>query len=253
MHDFTVIIPARYASVRLPGKPLLDICSKPMIQHVYERALSSGAQHVVVATDDSRIAQVVQGFGNVVMTASDHTSGTARLAETAQLLSLADDAIVVNLQGDEPLMPSELLTQVVDNLVAHPQAVMATLATPITDAKEFFNPNAVKVVMDNNGYALYFSRAPIPWDRDGFVKEQEKLSDISMAYRHLGIYAYKVAFLKRYVQTQSCSLETIESLEQLRVLWMGEKISVGIATTLPPTGVDTLDDLERTRKIINKL
>jgi 3-deoxy-manno-octulosonate cytidylyltransferase (CMP-KDO synthetase) len=248
---FTVIIPARYASSRLPGKPLLDIGGKPMIQHVYERALASGANQVVVATDDGRIADVVRKFGKIVMTSAEHSSGTARLAETAELLSLTDDAIVVNLQGDEPQMPPELLLQVVENLHSHPQAVMATLATPITESEEFFNPNAVKLVMDDKGYALYFSRAPIPWDRDGFARNKAVLTNKIMAYRHLGIYAYRVRFLKQYVQTPSCPLEVTESLEQLRVLWMGEKISVGIVNSPPPAGVDTISDLERVRQILN--
>jgi 3-deoxy-manno-octulosonate cytidylyltransferase (CMP-KDO synthetase) len=244
---FTVIIPARYASQRLPGKPLLDIAGKPMIQHVYERALESGADKVVVATDDRRIYDAVKLFGNVIMTSSEHSSGTSRLAESAQILELEDSEIVVNLQGDEPQMPSQLLSQVVENLSGHTDASMATLATSINDAEEFHNPNAVKVVFDKEGYALYFSRAPIPWDRDVLCDGSKKLPATMKPYRHLGIYAYRVGFLKKYAASDACLLESVESLEQLRVLWMGEKISIGIANNMPPAGIDTQEDLERVR------
>ncbi len=247
--DFSVIIPARYASQRLPGKPLLDIAGKPMIQHVYQQACLSGAKKVVVATDDQRIFDVVSTFGDAVMTSVEHSSGTSRLAECTEILGLNGDDIVVNLQGDEPLMPPSLITEVVEHLTQHPKAVMATLATPITDAEILFDPNSVKVVFDSEGYALYFSRAPIPWHRDQFSQNNRVLLDNDIAFRHLGIYAYRVGFLERYIKAPSSQLEKVESLEQLKVLWMGEKISVGVTNQAPPVGVDTESDLECIRQL----
>ncbi len=243
---FHVIIPARYASQRLPGKPLLDIAGKPMIQHVHERAVESGAATVTVATDDVRIAKAVQGFGGTAcLTAEHHRSGTERLAETASLLGLGEDDIVVNLQGDEPAMPPELLTQVAENLQAHPHGVMATLCTPIATIAELFDPNVVKVVTDRDGFALYFSRAAIPWDREEFSTGTDRLPQHTAYLRHLGIYAYRVGYLQKYVEMPGCPLEHAESLEQLRVLWNGGRIHVAQAVALPPApGVDTEEHLE---------
>ena len=249
--SFRVVIPARYASSRLPGKPLLDIAGKPMIQHVYERAITSGADSVVVATDDERIRSAVQQFGGeVCMTSPEHRSGTDRLAEVSLNLGYADDDIVVNLQGDEPLMPASLLKQVAENLAHSTQADMATLSTRIHTAAELFDPHVVKVVSDRAGYALYFSRAVIPWDRDAFAVSTEELPERAEHYRHLGIYAYRARFLKHYSELDSCHLEAMESLEQLRVLWHGGRIHVAVAVELPGHGVDTADDLQRLRQLL---
>jgi 3-deoxy-manno-octulosonate cytidylyltransferase (CMP-KDO synthetase) len=249
--SFHVIIPARYASTRLPGKPLLLIGDKPMLQHVYERALACGAASVVVATDDMRVADAVAEFGGeVCLTAAHHQSGTERLAETAQQLQLPDDAIVVNLQGDEPLMPPELLHQVAALLQGDHGADMATLCTRIHTAAELFDPHVVKVISDRHGKALYFSRAVIPWDRDAFAVTTEELPASAVHFRHLGIYAYRVGYLKSYVTLEPCELERMESLEQLRVLWHGGAIQVAEASRVPGPGVDTAADLQRVRELL---
>jgi len=244
--NFTVIIPARYASTRFPGKPLVDIKGKPMVQHVYERALESGASKVIVATDDLRIAKVVSDFGgNYCMTGAHHESGTERLAEVIDMEGLLAHELVVNVQGDEPFIPAVNIQQVAENLYHHQQAEMATLAVRITDVEEAFNPNVVKVVTDKQGYAMYFSRATIPYDRSRFLDE-EIIDEIGDYYlRHIGIYAYRAGFIKQYVSMSPSGIEQIESLEQLRVLWHGEKIHVDIARQTPPTGIDTPEDLER--------
>ena len=247
--SFTVIIPARYQSSRLPGKPLADIGGKPMIQWVYEQASKAGAEQVIVATDDQRIVDVVRGFGGeVCMTRDDHESGTERLAEVVEKYQLADDQIVVNVQGDEPLIPETIIRQVADNL-ARSEAPMATLAVEIDHADEVFNPNAVKVVTDKDGYALYFSRASIPWDRDNFAKCPQEIHHNLM--RHIGIYAYRAGFINTYINWEPSALERIEALEQLRVLWYGEKIHVEVAIDAPPAGVDTPEDLEKVRQLVS--
>lgn len=243
--SFVVIIPARYASTRLPGKPLVDIQGKPMVLHVMERARESGADRVIVATDHPDVAAAVTAAGGeVCMTRVDHQSGTERLAEVVEKYQFADDTIIVNVQGDEPMIPAEIVRQVAGNL-AQSEAGMATLAVPITDAEEAFNPNAVKVVMDAKGYALYFSRATIPWDRERYAQSREQIGDTLL--RHIGIYAYRAGFIRRYIAWESCPLEHIELLEQLRVLWYGEKIHVAVAKAIPSVGVDTPEDLERVR------
>ncbi|WP_028116635.1 3-deoxy-manno-octulosonate cytidylyltransferase [Ferrimonas senticii] len=244
--SFVVVIPARYASTRLPGKPLADIAGKPMVVHVAERALQSGADRVVVATDDQRVMDALDGLCDVVMTSPDHQSGTERLAEVVQLLQLSDDTIVVNVQGDEPLIPAANIRQVADNLNGS-QARMSTLAVAIDDSEEMHNPNAVKVVCDGNGYALYFSRAAIPWDRDGFAND---LGVSAGALRHVGIYGYRAGFIRDYVSWPVSPLEQIEALEQLRVLYQGEKIHVAVANEAPPAGVDTPEDLARVRAVL---
>lgn len=245
---FTVIIPARYQSSRLPGKPLADIAGKPMIQWVYEQASKAGADQVIVATDDDRIAEAVRGFGGeVCMTRPDHESGTERLAEVVEQYGLADDHIVVNVQGDEPLIPETIIRQVAVNL-EQSKAPMATLAVEIDHADEVFNPNAVKVVTDKDGYALYFSRASIPWDRDNFAKRPQEIHHNLM--RHIGIYAYRAGFIKTYIEWEPSALEKIEALEQLRVLWYGEKIHVDVAIDVPPAGVDTPEDLDKVRALV---
>ena len=244
---FRVAIPARYSSTRLPGKPLLRVAGQPMIQWAYKTAEQSGAAQVVVATDDSRIAAVVEAFGGqVCMTRAEHESGTDRLAEVAQQLAWSDDDIVVNLQGDEPLMPPELLLQVATGLQENPAAGIATLCTPIDAIDDVFDPNIVKVVFDHAGFALYFSRSPIPYHRAAFARGQprELPSDIDY-WRHLGIYAYRVGVLRAYPQLPKSPLEGIEMLEQLRGLWNGIRIHVQQAVAVPPPGVDTADDLSK--------
>ncbi|WP_372867952.1 3-deoxy-manno-octulosonate cytidylyltransferase [Pseudomonas sp.] len=248
---FTVVIPARYASSRLPGKPLQDIAGKPMIQHVWEQARKSSAQQVVVATDDARIVEACRSFGaQVLLTRLDHNSGTDRLAEVAAALGLAPDAIVVNVQGDEPLIPPAIIDQVAANLAANPQAAIATLAEPIDEVEALFNPNVVKVVSDCNGLALTFSRAPLPWARNAFAVSREQLPADVPYRRHIGIYAYRAQFLHDFVAWGPCWLEDTECLEQLRALWHGVRIHVADALQAPPAGVDTQDDLERVRRLL---
>jgi len=245
--SFVVIIPARYASTRLPGKPLVDINGKPMVVHVLERARESGAERIIVATDNEEVMAAVQAVGGeVCMTRADHQSGTERLAEVVEKCGFSDETVIVNVQGDEPMIPPAIIRQVADNLAARRDIGMATLAVPIESAEEAFNPNAVKVVMDAQGYALYFSRATIPWDRDRFAASRETIGDSFL--RHIGIYGYRAGFIRRYVSWETSPLEQIEMLEQLRVLWYGEKIHVDVASVVPGTGVDTPDDLERVRQ-----
>ncbi|SIR37223.1 3-deoxy-manno-octulosonate cytidylyltransferase (CMP-KDO synthetase) [Aeromonas sp. RU39B] len=246
--SFVVVIPARYASTRLPGKPLADIHGKPMVQHVVEKALDSGAERVIVATDDERVQAALGTSGvEVCMTSADHQSGTERLAEVCRIYGFSPETIIVNVQGDEPLIPPAIIRQVADNL-ASASAPMATLSVPIEDAEEAFNPNAVKVVTDKDGYALYFSRAPIPWERDRFARSREAIGPFFQ--RHIGIYAYRAGFIQRYVDWAPSQLEQIEALEQLRVLWYGEKIHVAQALEAPPVGVDTQQDLDKVRQLL---
>jgi 3-deoxy-manno-octulosonate cytidylyltransferase (CMP-KDO synthetase) len=246
-----IVIPARYSSSRLPGKPLLDIGGKPMIEHVYLRALETGADadNVIIATDDARIEAVVKSFGGqVVMTAPDHPSGSDRLAEVATNFGWSDDVIVVNLQGDEPLMDPKLITLVADNLISNKELGLSTLATGIHSASDIYNPNVVKVVCDKNGRALYFSRAAIPWVRGAFDYQAEpQLPENITVFRHLGMYAYRVGVLKALTAQPACALEEAESLEQLRALWLGIGIHVGQIDAAPGHGVDTAEDLERVR------
>ncbi|MDR7119587.1 3-deoxy-manno-octulosonate cytidylyltransferase [Rheinheimera soli] len=243
---FLVVIPARYASSRLPGKPLADIAGQSMIERVYRQAIKSGAERVVIATDDARVQQVCEGFGaEVCMTSPKHNSGTERLAEVVSLLALADETVVVNVQGDEPFIPPAIIRQVAENLASQSKARMATLSVPIEHADEVQNPNVVKVQSDKNGYALYFSRSVIPFDRD--KNFTVALADIYR--RHIGIYAYRAGFIKDYVSWPASQLEQIECLEQLRVLWQGEAIHVSTALETPAVGVDTPEDLERARLV----
>ena len=254
MTDFRIVIPARFGSTRLPGKPLREIAGKPMVIHVVETARRCMVEDIVVATDDERIASAIELHGgDYCMTDTSHETGTDRLAEVAELRGWEDDDIVVNLQGDEPLMPPALLTQVAMNLKSHPEASIATLCTRISDAREIFDPNAVKVVMDREGYALYFSRAPIPWHRDRFSQDTGSLPENMDYYRHLGLYAYRAGFLRRFRDLDPAPVEQTESLEQLRALWHGEKIHVDIASELPPVGVDTEEDLTRVERILKEM
>lgn len=246
---FDVIIPARFGSSRLPGKPLLDIAGKPMVQHVWERARQSGAERVIIATDDSRIEQAAQAFGaDVCMTSAEHASGTDRLEEVSRRLVLPADRIIVNVQGDEPLIAPELIRQVAANLQAHPAVRMATLCERIHDIQQVFNPNCVKVVCDARGYALYFSRAPIPWARDAFTHSRELLPADTVHYRHIGIYAYRVSLLQQFILWPQAPHELSEALEQLRVQYQGERIHVEESCVQPGPGVDTAEDLERVRQ-----
>lgn len=249
--EFTVVIPARYASSRLPGKPLQDIAGKPMVQHVWQQAKKSSAARVVIATDDARIVAACQSFGaEVLMTRVEHNSGTDRLAEVALQLGLPADAIVVNVQGDEPLIPPAIIDQVAANLAKHAEAQIATLAEPIGDVETLFNPNAVKVLADLQGLALTFSRAPLPWARDAFALSRETLPAHVPYRRHIGIYAYRAGFLHDFVAWGPCWLEDTECLEQLRALWHGVRIHVADAWQSPPAGVDTLEDLHRVRALL---
>ena len=247
---FTVLIPARYASTRLPGKPLLDIAGKPLVVRVAERAQASGAERVIVATDDERIRAAAEQHGvDAILTRGDHATGTDRLAEAALSLNLDDKAIVVNVQGDEPLLEPALIREVADELRAHADASIATACHPITDLQEAFNPNVVKVVLDHAGYALYFSRATIPWARDAFSEKRDKLPLELPLYRHYGLYAYRVGFLRYYPSLSASQMERFEALEQLRALWHGHRIAVRITTGTPAPGVDTQEDLDRVRAL----
>ena len=248
---FKVVIPARFASTRLPGKPLLDIAGKPMIAHVCARAQEAGAEEVVVATDNLKIQEVVTGLGiRVVMTNPNHQSGTERIAEVAKLCGWSADQIIVNLQGDEPLIPPSLISEVAQTLANQKLAGIATLAAQIENAEEIFNPNAVKVVLNKLGYALYFSRASIPWERDSFSLSGGTPSGKIAYLRHIGMYAYTVGFLERYCAWEPSILETIEALEQLRILWHGEAIAVSVVDKTPQAGVDTPEDLARVSQIL---
>lgn len=242
---FTVIIPARYASTRLPGKPLSDIAGKPMIQRVYEQALSSEADRVVVATDDQRVVDAVEGFGGqVCMTSPSHPSGTDRIHEVATQLGLGDDAIVVNVQGDEPLIPPAVINQVAHNLQQQPKASAATLSESITTDVDWKNPNIVKVVASEEKLALYFSRAQIPFARD-LDQANMIMNHGDLIQRHIGIYAYRVKLLNQFVQWHPAPLEVVECLEQLRILYHGHSIHIEVAVENVPGGIDTPEDLLR--------
>ena len=248
--SFTVLIPARYASTRLPGKPLLDIAGKPLVVRVAERAQASGADRIVIATDDERIRSAAEQHGfDAILTRANHPTGTDRLAEAAVALELDDKAIVVNVQGDEPLLEPALIREVADELRSHGDASIATACHPIDDLQEAFNPNVVKVVLDHAGYALYFSRATIPWARDAFAAKRDKLPLGLPLYRHYGLYAYRVGFLRHYPSLTSAQIERFEALEQLRALWHGHRIVVRITTGTPAPGVDTQEDLDRVRAL----
>ncbi|MBK5969870.1 MULTISPECIES: 3-deoxy-manno-octulosonate cytidylyltransferase [Thiorhodovibrio] len=241
---FKVVIPARYGASRLPGKPLVDIGGKPLIAHVWERARASLASEVLIATDDDRIAGVCRELGaETVMTSAQHPSGSDRIGEVMRLRAWESDTIVVNLQGDEPCVPPALINQVAGALDSHPALGMATLSTPIDAARALSDPHVVKVVTDANGQALYFSRAPIPWHRDAFLGERAHLPPGIHFQRHIGLYAYRVGFLERFLAWPPAPLEQIESLEQLRVLWNGERIQVEEACAPLGPGVDTRDDI----------
>lgn len=242
--SFVVIIPARLASTRLPNKPLADLGGKPMVVRVAERARASGAARVIVATDHADILAACATHGvEACLTRADHPSGTDRIAEVAQTLGLADDAVVVNLQGDEPLIDPSLLSACAARIGA--DVPMATCAHPLHSAEDAFNPNVVKLSLDKSGRALYFSRATIPWHRDGFAHDRSTLPEGYVPLRHIGLYAYRNDFLQRYPRLEASPLESIEALEQLRVLWHGYPIAVHVTDQAPHAGVDTPEDLAR--------
>ncbi|HAY10134.1 MAG TPA: 3-deoxy-manno-octulosonate cytidylyltransferase [Thauera sp.] len=250
MTAFRIVVPARYASTRLPAKPLADICGKPMIVRVLERVRAAGAAEVLVATDHGGVRDAVSAAGGVVvMTRSDHPSGTDRLAEVAELCAWADEDIIVNVQGDEPLIDTAVVAAVAEALAQDAECAIATAAHPLADAAEVFNPNVVKVVCDAAGRALYFSRAPIPWARDAWAEARTGLPAGLPMLRHVGLYAYRVGFLRRYASLAPSPLEHWEALEQLRALWHGYRIGVLELDHAPAAGVDTMEDLERVRAI----
>jgi 3-deoxy-manno-octulosonate cytidylyltransferase (CMP-KDO synthetase) len=253
MAEFTVVIPARFASTRLPGKPLLDIAGKPMVIRVAEQAAQSGAQQIIIATDHQPIvaAALEHGF-QACMTRADHTSGTDRIAEVAAQQGWPDDTIVVNVQGDEPLIPPQLIRAVAQHLHNHPECAIATACHAIHDEASMRNPNIVKVVLDKFNNALYFSRAPVPWPRDAYAQGQPLPQNIN-ALRHVGIYAYRASFLRDFGKLTPTPLEQIESLEQLRALYYGYKIGVTKTDQAPPSGVDTEQDLQVARRLFTKL
>ena len=248
---FKVAIPARYGSQRLPGKPLLPLAGRPMLHHVYEHAVASGAQEVVIATDDKRIMNAAQRFGaRVCMTSSEHTSGSDRLAEAGVRLGWEDDTVLVNLQGDEPMMPAANIRQVAENLYHYTEASIATLCLPIHSLEDFHNPNIVKVVRDRRDFALYFSRAPIPVRRGDTADPEPTM--LQSCYRHIGLYAYRMGYLKAFAKTPPCQLETLECLEQLRALWHGHPIHVAAALQPPGPGVDTAQDLAVAERLLRQ-
>jgi 3-deoxy-manno-octulosonate cytidylyltransferase (CMP-KDO synthetase) len=248
---FTVVIPARMASSRLPHKPLADIAGVPMVVRVAQRALRSQAAQVVVAADDERIVQACQQHGiQALMTRQDHVSGSDRLAQACQLLGLNEDAVVVNVQGDEPLIDPVLINEVAHLLTERPEASMSTAAHAIDALDDFTNPNVVKVVMDAQDMALYFSRAPIPWWRDGASGMDFKSLPSPAPLRHIGIYGYRAGFLALFPSLPPAPIEALESLEQLRALWHGHKIAVHVSPLAPGPGVDTPEDLERVRRLL---
>ena len=252
--EFGVIIPARFASTRLPGKPLIDLGGKPMVVRVMELAARSGAAFAVVATDDERVVEAVTAAGGEAMlTSEEHETGTDRLAEVARRLRLEPDSVVVNLQGDEPTLPSELVARVAQALMQEPEASLATLATPLRERLELFDSNVVKVALDQANRALYFSRAPIPWVRGEMafdtVRDSKGPLQEDLFLRHVGLYAYRVSTLLTLAQTRPTRLEQAERLEQLRALWLGMKIQVAVVAELPTPGVDTAEDAARVQKL----
>lgn len=249
-NGFVAIVPARMASTRLPGKPLADIGGVPMVVRVAESAAASGAARVVVATDDAAILAACHAAGvEALLTSSSHPTGTDRLAEAVAMLNLPEETIVVNVQGDEPLLPPPAIAAVAALLAARADCAVATAAHPLADAAECFNPNVVKVVTDSHDRALYFSRAPIPWSRDGFAASRVVLPTPALWLRHVGLYAYRCGFLRRFPSLAQAPIETEEALEQLRILWHGERIAVLRLTDPLPAGVDTPEDLARVRAL----
>lgn len=252
--SFRIVIPARFASTRLPGKPLRDICGKPMIARVIEQAQKSDAEEVIVATDSQEIADAIANIDvRVCITRTDHQSGTERLSEVIEQMGFDDDQILINLQGDEPMMPPVCLNQVGHALENDDKVKMATLCTPLSDLEELFDPHAIKVVRDVNDFALYFTRAAVPWSRDCFNESSPhgEMPTSQEYQRHIGLYGYRAGFIKQYLEWQSSDIEKTESLEQLRVLYYGERIKVITAEIAPGPGVDTIEDLNRVCELLS--
>ena len=248
--NFHVVIPARYDSTRLPGKVLLEIAGQPMIQHVHEKAVLSGAESITIATDDERVAEAAEAFGaNVCMTSPDHPSGTERICEAVEAMELDDDEVVIGLQADEPLMPHAVIRSLAEDLIEHDNIHVASVCSPLLSVDDLFNPNIVKVVLNRRQYAMYFSRAPIPWDRESFA-DPSKAQLTEMHYQHLGLYGYRVNFLRKYVDWSASPLETCESLEQLRILWHGGRMHMVVNTSAVSHGVDTQEQYEKMLKLI---
>lgn len=248
---YNIVIPARFAATRLPGKPLREIAGKSLLQHVYECAQRTQARQIIIATDDERIRQSAVDFGaDVCMTSDRHQSGTQRINEVIQIRQIADDEIIVNLQGDEPLMPAACIAQVAELLASHPDAQMSTLATPVIHDEEVFDSNIVKVVLNKFGQALYFSRASIPWQQGNYDTRTVNRTETWSCLRHIGIYGYRASYIKEYVSLPPSPLEALESLEQLRVLWHGGTIVVGQAVEIPGPGVDTEQDFAKVSRIL---
>ncbi len=244
--SYKIVIPARFASTRLPGKPLLPLAGKPILQYVYQQAIQSHADEVLIATDDERIYEVAKGFGaDVILTAKHHENGTDRIAEVAQKRNWEENQVVVNVQGDEPLIPVDLIEKVAKGLLNNPAAGMSSLCTSIEDYADFIDPNVVKVVLNAQGFAMYFSRSPIPFDRELNRQQQAQLSTHINCYRHIGMYAYRAGFLQQYQSMQIAEIEQTESLEQLRALYYGVRIYMSQVADMPAHGVDTAEDLAR--------
>ncbi|WP_226806863.1 3-deoxy-manno-octulosonate cytidylyltransferase [Candidatus Vallotia cooleyia] len=263
---FIVIVPARLASTRLPRKPLADLAGKPMVVRVAEQASASGASRVLIATDAEIVLNTCREYGiEALLTREDHSTGTDRLAEVVQVCQLPDDALVVNVQGDEPLIEPGIIASVAAHLAANSDCAIATAAHPLFKLAEIFNPNIVKVVLDARGIALYFSRAPIPWLRDAYQSQwspengaasilnvTQLLASSDVIYRHVGLYAYRASFLRRYPKLSKSPVEIVEALEQLRAMWHGERIAVLLIPHALPVGVDTPADLKRVREMLSK-
>lgn len=251
MVDFRVVIPVRLNSKRLAKKALCDIAGKPMFVHTYEKAVASGPLSVVVATDSEEIASVAKSYGIATcMTSNEHKTGTDRLGEAVVALGYEDDDIVINLQGDEPLAPPAIIRQLAEDAERYSNVKLTTLCEKINDEETLFNPDVVKVVRNQRGFAIYFSRAPVPWDRDGFSKDPKSIT--GPFYRHIGIYAYRVSFLSEYLSWHASPLDSLEALEQLRVLWNGQRIHCSEVNVPVPLGVDTHKDLDRVRNLLSK-
>lgn len=251
--EFRVIIPARYDSTRLPGKVLANINGKPMLQHVYQRAMESGADSVVIATDSTKVSKAAHSFGaKVCMTSSEHQSGTERIAEAALALDYAPDEIIVNVQGDQPFILPQAIRQVAEDLEKHDNVKISSICERITHGDDLFNPAVVKVVLNWRNYALYFSRAPIPWDIEHFQNRDKKIVPSDQHYRHVGLYAYRVSFLQEYIQWPASPLERMESLEQLRILWNGSRMHMVVSKDRIPPEVNTPEDLEKIKEYADK-